>query len=131
MRPPTKTRSQHIPNRLNHYRRDLRQMESQYKKGRPQSAILMAYGAEVINGESRPLNMLMDPSDDINIMDTAVLLAGLESAGSLTDAETLRDLFWTVYAKLHAVIEGHRVVFEVVNRISSVSWRPQSSNACY
>jgi exocyst complex component 4 len=47
-------------------------------------------------------------------------LSGLETAGSPMEAETLRDLFWTVYAKLHAVVEGHRVVYEIINRISSV-----------
>lgn len=74
----------------------------------------------MINGESRPSSMLMDASSGFNLTDTALLLSGLETAGTPSEAETLRDLFWTVFSKLNAVIEGHRVVFEVVNRISSV-----------
>lgn len=36
------------------------------------------------------------------------------------DAETLRDLFWTMYSKLDAVLQGLRVTSEVASRIGSV-----------
>ena len=36
------------------------------------------------------------------------------------DAETLRDLFWTLYSKLDAVLQGFRVTSEVASRIGSV-----------
>lgn len=48
-------------------------------------------------------------------------LAGLESTTKVTDHETLRDLFWTLYSKLDAVAQGLRLVYEVANRIGSVS----------
>ena len=40
----------------------------------------------------------------------------------------LQDLFWTLYSKLAAVLEGHRVVYEVVRWISTVS--RQSETKC-
>lgn len=48
-------------------------------------------------------------------------LAALESTAKQVDHETLKDFFWTVYSKLDAVSQGLRVVYEVVNRIGSVS----------
>jgi len=39
----------------------------------------------------------------------------------LTSAETLRDLFWTLYSKLDAVLQGFRVSYEVSMQISEVS----------
>ncbi|KAI5455480.1 exocyst subunit, variant 2 [Naganishia albida] len=41
----------------------------------------------------------------------------LDQSDSGDQAETLLDLFWTVYSKLRAVVEGHRVVSEIVGRI--------------
>ena len=48
-------------------------------------------------------------------------LAALESSTKHADHEILRDLFWTLYSKLDAVMQGLRVVYEVANRIGSVS----------
>ncbi|KAG8219664.1 hypothetical protein J3R82DRAFT_619 [Butyriboletus roseoflavus] len=48
-------------------------------------------------------------------------LAALESTSKHHDQEILKDLFWTIYSKLDAVTQGLRVVFEVANRIGSVS----------
>ena len=45
----------------------------------------------------------------------------LDQSDSADQAETLLDLFWTVYSKLRAVVEGHRVVSEIVGRIGMVS----------
>lgn len=42
----------------------------------------------------------------------------------LASAETLRDLFWTLFSKLDAVLQGFRVSFEVSMRISEVSLVP-------
>lgn len=47
-------------------------------------------------------------------------LASLESSVKPADQETLRDMFWTLYSKLDAVLQGLRVVYEVANRIGSV-----------
>ncbi|KAJ9123257.1 hypothetical protein QFC22_001453 [Naganishia vaughanmartiniae] len=44
----------------------------------------------------------------------------LDQTDSAEQAETLLDLFWTVYSKLRAVVEGHRVVGEIVGRIGMV-----------
>lgn len=36
------------------------------------------------------------------------------------NVETLKDLFWTLYSKLDAVLQGFRVAYEVSLRISDV-----------
>ncbi|TFY68131.1 hypothetical protein EVG20_g3687 [Dentipellis fragilis] len=46
-------------------------------------------------------------------------LTALESSTKHVDHEILRDLFWTLYSKLDAVLQGMRVVYEVANRIGS------------
>lgn len=48
-------------------------------------------------------------------------LAALEGSSKHSEHEILRDLFWTLYSKLDAVTQGLRVVYEVSNRIGSVS----------
>ena len=48
-------------------------------------------------------------------------LTSLESSAKHADHEILRDLFWTLYSKLNAVLQGLRVVYEVARRIGSVS----------
>ena len=48
-------------------------------------------------------------------------LTALESSAKHADHEILRDLFWTLYSKLDAVLQGLRVVYEVAKRIGSVS----------
>lgn len=48
-------------------------------------------------------------------------LSALENSATNPDHEILRDLFWTLYSKLDAVSQSMRVVYEVANRIGSVS----------
>lgn len=50
-------------------------------------------------------------------------LKSLESSVKPADQEILRDMFWTLYSKLDAVLQSLRVVYEVANRIGSVSCR--------
>jgi exocyst complex component 4 len=50
---------------------------------------------------------------------TSMRLSTQESNKMERDNETMRDLFWTLFSKLDAVLQGHRVVFEVVTKISS------------
>lgn len=38
------------------------------------------------------------------------------------DREALRDFFWTLYSKLDAVVQGLTVLYEVSNRVGSVSY---------
>lgn len=52
---------------------------------------------------------------------TLRIAVSLEVASPPRHALILRDLFWTLYSKLSAVLEGHRVVYEVSRWISSVS----------
>jgi exocyst complex component 4 len=54
-------------------------------------------------------------------MAKSLRLAALESSAKEADHEVLRDLFWTLYSKLDAVMQGLRVVYEVANRIGAVS----------
>ncbi|KIO33872.1 hypothetical protein M407DRAFT_65131 [Tulasnella calospora MUT 4182] len=50
---------------------------------------------------------------------TGLRLAALEAHTGRIDREPLKDLFWTLYSKLDAVLQGLRVVYEVSNRIGS------------
>ena len=56
---------------------------------------------------------------------SSLRMAALESSAKESDHEILNDLFWTVYSKLDAVSQGLRVVYEVANRIGSVSHGPR------
>jgi len=53
-------------------------------------------------------------------MAASLRLAALESSAKEADHEVLKDLFWTLYSKLDAVMQSLRVVYEVANRIGSV-----------
>ena len=53
-------------------------------------------------------------------MAASLRLAALESSVKEADHEVLKDLFWTLYSKLDAVMQSLRVVYEVANRIGSV-----------
>lgn len=83
-------------------------------------------GVSVIPGAMRPLlGPLANRGPPLR---AAVLrLAALEASTKATDQETLRDFFWTLYSKLDAVTQGLRVVYEVSNRIGSVS---ESGTVC-
>ncbi|KAG9018863.1 hypothetical protein FRB90_008800 [Tulasnella sp. 427] len=50
---------------------------------------------------------------------SALRLAALEAHTGRMDREPLKDLFWTLFSKLDAVLQGLRVVYEVSNRIGS------------
>jgi exocyst complex component 4 len=62
---------------------------------------------------------------------SSLRLAALESSAKRVDHETLKDFFWTVYSKLDAVTQGLRVVYEVSNRIGSVSCNMYVPNFCF
>ena len=76
---------------------------------------------------SLPLNIsstLIDATragHGLQISPLQLRLTALESSTKHADHEILRDLFWTLYSKLDAVMQGLRVVYEVANRIGSVS----------
>lgn len=52
---------------------------------------------------------------------SSLRLAALEMSTKRADQEIMKDLFWTLYSKLDAVAQGLRVIYEVSNRIGSVS----------
>lgn len=47
-------------------------------------------------------------------------LSATETNELESNVETLRDLFWTLFSKLDAVLQGFRVAYEVAGRISEV-----------
>ena len=49
----------------------------------------------------------------------------LDTLGRTPEMATLRDLFWTLYSKLNAVVEGYRILYEVCRWIVAVSGRQQ------
>ena len=63
-------------------------------------------------------------------MAASLRLAALESSAKEADHEVLRDLFWTLYSKLDAVMQSLRVVYEVANRIGAVSCAFGSLASC-
>lgn len=79
------------------------------------------------NTQGRPSSVYMfagevNLSNASSFIDAVALrLAALESTEKRTDHEVLRDLFWTLYSKLDAVTQGLRVIYEISNRIGSVS----------
>ena len=50
-----------------------------------------------------------------------IRLAALEALAKVNEHETLRDLFWTLYFKLDAALQGFRVTYEIANPIGQVS----------
>jgi exocyst complex component 4 len=66
----------------------------------------------IVNGVSIQ-GALLNPS--------SLRLAALESSAKQADHEILNDFFWTIFSKLDAVSQGLRVVYEVSNRIGTVS----------
>ena len=69
-----------------------------------------------------------DPTSGLDVNQGTLLnssclrLAALESSAKQVDHEILSDFFWTVYSKLDAISQGLRLVYEVANRIGSVSF---------
>ena len=65
------------------------------------------------------------PTNGVSVTDkpaaSLLRLSALENSATNPDHEILRDLFWTLYSKLDAVSQSMRVVYEVANRIGSVS----------
>lgn len=55
---------------------------------------------------------------------SALRSVALESSSKQIDHEILRDLFWTLYSKLYAVVQSLRVISEVATRIGSVRLLP-------
>ena len=45
----------------------------------------------------------------------------LDTLATSSDLSILKDLFWALYAKLQAVLEGYRIIYEVSRWIAAVS----------
>lgn len=80
---------------------------------RPQSVSFIAGDATTDRSTRR--QSLITPTESLRIA------VSLDSMGPAHHAVLLRDLFWTLYSKLAAVLEGHRVIYEVARWIPSVS----------
>jgi exocyst complex component 4 len=79
---------------------------------RPDGICLIDQTTGIVNGV--PIQgALLNPS--------CLRLAALESSAKQADHEILNDFFWTIFSKLDAVSQGLRVVYEVSNRIGTVS----------
>ncbi|BEI80172.1 hypothetical protein CcaverHIS002_0107010 [Cutaneotrichosporon cavernicola] len=73
---------------------------------------------------ARPQSLLLAEKQDLESMplfqnDTLRVVVSLDASGPPKHAVVLRDLFWTLYSKIAAVMEGHRTVYEVVKWIAS------------
>lgn len=55
------------------------------------------------------------------LFDTRRAVTALDAMGPPQHAAVLKDLFWTLYSKLAAVLEGYRVHAEVARWIATVS----------
>lgn len=49
---------------------------------------------------------------------TLLRMSAAESSQVASDGEVMRDLFWTLFSKLNAVLQGHRVIHDVASIIS-------------
>lgn len=81
---------------------------------------------EMAANVARPQSLLLAEKHDLESMplfqnDTLRVVVSLDASGPPKHAVVLRDLFWTLYSKITAVMEGHRTVYEVVKWIASVS----------
>jgi len=95
-------------------------------------------GDILINGELNKLKRasLTAMAASVFTRHQRLRMDSLERGGSETHSYTLLDLFWTIYSKFRAVLEGQRVVSEVVSRIAMVSlsrqcpfeWRLTTAN---
>jgi exocyst complex component 4 len=86
---------------------------------RTDGVLVFSSNEDILTGST--LEPTMAPTG--GILDTSRLrLAGLESSAQHTDQEILKDFFWTVYSKLDAVSQGLRLIYEISNRIGSVSF---------
>lgn len=83
----------------------------------------MEEGDVLINGELNKLKRASMTATAANAYSRhqRLRMDSLERGGSEPQSFTLLDLFWTVYSKFRAVLEGQRVVSEVVSRIAMVS----------
>ncbi|KAJ9479220.1 Exocyst complex component SEC8 [Pseudozyma hubeiensis] len=52
-------------------------------------------------------------------LSTMLRISAGETSALQREGETMRDLFWTLFSKLDAVLQGHRVVYEVAGMIAS------------
>ena len=57
-----------------------------------------------------------------NNRSSVLRLTATETAAAEQSVETLKDLFWTLYSKLDAVLQGFRISYEVAMRIAEVRW---------
>jgi exocyst complex component 4 len=93
---------------------------AEYSKG---GSVLAGTGSIRSEGTSDPTaGMSHGIMPQSALLDSSCLrLPALESPAKEADHEILNDFFWTVYSKLDAVSQGLRVIYEVANRIGSVS----------
>jgi exocyst complex component 4 len=68
-------------------------------------------------------------SQTASVSGNTILALSLDVVGPPHHAAILRDLFWTLYSKLVAVLEGHRVAYEVARWIASVSKREDRADS--
>lgn len=90
--------------------------------GRP-SDVYFHTGSATSSSSISSAYMSMRPAGNGQLLPAhALRLAALEMSTKRVDQEIMKDLFWTLYSKLDAVAQGLRVIYEVSNRIGSVSF---------
>lgn len=62
-----------------------------------------------------------ESSDTSRPLSTMLRLSASETTQVQSEGEIMRDLFWTLFSKMDAVLQGHRVLHEVAGRISQRS----------
>lgn len=95
---------------------------------RPQSSLLAVSASNAAEERERgtlaslsSLSFSNSNSVSVNPRSSVLRLTASETAAAEQSVETLKDLFWTLYSKLDAVLQGFRVSYEVALRISEVS----------
>ncbi|GAA97566.1 uncharacterized protein L969DRAFT_42229 [Mixia osmundae IAM 14324] len=77
--------------------------------GRPSSGLYIA----INDAKSTTL-----PKSQARLRTSLLRLGAADGIAAEANAETLRDLFWTLYSKLDAAVQGFRVAYEVCLRIN-------------
>lgn len=89
--------------------------------GREDIVILTSTGLSGALGGANMFSSSMVTGHGSLLPASSLRLAALEMSTKRMDQEIMKDFFWTLYSKLDAVAQGLRVVYEVSNRIGSVS----------
>lgn len=94
--------------------------QSNFTTQQPSSRRAEAIFVFASGGDSNTSVSSLSPQGGL-VVSSCLRMGALESSAKHHDQQIIQDLFWSLYSKLDAVAQGFRVIYEVANRIGSVS----------